>query len=133
MGHRNLDQDKVICAAVQTLKAQQQNNTNGYNTQNAASKAVLTGLNPKSIKENTEYAGLIYKDKNGLYRYTNPNGGNGDSSPVGSAPAGTTVYGDRIPTVTTRALGHATPPYGLTPRMIAITVTIFSRRYAAKS
>jgi RHS repeat-associated protein len=75
-------------------KAQQQNNTTGYNTQDAAAKAVLTGLNPKSIKENTEYAGLIYKDKNGLYHYTNPNGGNGDSSPVGSAPAGTTVYGD---------------------------------------
>ena len=74
--------------------AQQQNNTTGYTTQDAAAKAVLSGLNPKSIKENTEYAGLIYKDSNGLFHYTNPNGGNGDSSPVGSIPKGTTEYGD---------------------------------------
>src|SRR5271165_2234046 len=57
-------------------------------------KAVLTGLDPKSIKENKEYAGLIYKDSHGLYHYTNPNGGNGDSSSVGSLPRGTKEYGD---------------------------------------
>ena len=32
-------------------------------------------MNPKSIKENKEYAGLIYKDSNGLYHYTKPNAG----------------------------------------------------------
>jgi hypothetical protein len=95
-GHTEFDwafeaQQKAAAAA---KTAQQPNNTTGYKTQDEAAKAVLTGLNPKSIKENTEYAGLIYKDANGLYHYTNPTGGNGDSSAVGSAPKGTTVYGD---------------------------------------
>ena len=74
--------------------AQQQNNTTGYATQDQAAKAVLTWLNPQSIKEYKEYAGLIYKDANGLFHYNTPNPGTDTSSPVGTIPAGTTEYGD---------------------------------------
>jgi RHS repeat-associated protein len=74
--------------------AQQQNNTTGYSTQDAAAKAGLNAINPTSIKQNKEYAGLIYKDADGNYHYITPNKGKGTSSSVGTAPDGTTVVGD---------------------------------------
>jgi RHS repeat-associated protein len=77
-----------------TESAQQQNNTTGYSTQDAAAKAGLNAINPTSIKQNKEYAGLIYKDADGNYHYTTPNKGKGTSSSVGTAPDGTTVVGD---------------------------------------
>lgn len=75
-------------------KKQPPNNTTGYSTQDAAAKAVLTRINPQSIREFKEYAGLIYKDSSGKYHYTAPNPGTADSSDTGTAPNGATVVGD---------------------------------------
>ena len=52
--------------------AQQQNNVNGYQTQDGAARGALTGANPASIKANREYGGLIYSDKDGKYHYSGP-------------------------------------------------------------
>jgi RHS repeat-associated protein len=84
----------ALRAAQAAAQAQNQNNTTGYSTQDAAAKAVLGAINPKSIKKNKEYAGLIYKDAEGKYHYTKPHKGNGTTSDVGSTPNGTTVVGD---------------------------------------
>lgn len=71
--------------------------TNGpFATADAAAKAALKKANPKSIKDNLEYSGLIYK-KDGKYYYTGPaKGTDQGADPLGDAPApaGTKVVGD---------------------------------------
>jgi hypothetical protein len=76
--------------------AQQQNNANGYQTQDGAARGALTNSNPASIKANREYGGLIYKDKDGNYHYSGPviGGDQGVNPHDAVAPAGTTVVGD---------------------------------------
>ncbi len=76
--------------------AQQQNNTNGYQTQDNAAKGALAGANPASIKANLEYGGLIYEDKSGKYYYSGPvvGGDQGVNPHDAKAPDGTTVVGD---------------------------------------
>lgn len=44
----------------------------GYATADEAAIAVLNLINPVSIRENREYAGLIYRLPNGRYDYTQP-------------------------------------------------------------
>ena len=69
---------------------------NTFATQSEAAKAALNSANPVSIKQNTEYGGLIYKDANGRYGYTTPSAGTGtgfDPSSV-NIPSGTTLVGD---------------------------------------
>lgn len=44
----------------------------GYATADEAAIAVLNLINPVSIRENREYAGLIYRRPDGLYDYTRP-------------------------------------------------------------
>jgi hypothetical protein len=59
-------------------------------------KAALSEANPQSIKENTEYGGLVCKNKDGTYGYTKPEKGTGtrfDPSAV-TVPPGTTVVGN---------------------------------------
>ena len=66
--------------------------TNGpFATADAAAKAALKKANPKSIKDNLEYSGLIYK-KDGKYYYTGPKQGTDQgANPFDSpAPSGTT-------------------------------------------
>lgn len=87
-------QNAAVAEQKAKAPAQQQNNTTGYGTQDAAAKAGLNAINPTSIKQNKEYAGLIYKDADSNYHYTTPNKGKGTSSSVGTAPDGTTVVGD---------------------------------------
>jgi RHS repeat-associated protein len=74
----------------------QQNNANGYQTQNGAARAALTGANPDSIKANREYGGLIYVDKSGKYHYSGPviGGDQGVNPHDAGHPDGTTVVGD---------------------------------------
>jgi len=67
-----------------------------FATQDDAARVALRSANPRSIKANKEYAGLIYRGKDGKYYYTGPvrgsdQGANPHSAP---APAGTTVVGD---------------------------------------
>lgn len=67
-----------------------------FKTPQAAAKDAINFINPKSKQENTEYAGEIYKDKNGKYIATSPvkgtvDGANPHNSP---SPAGTDVKGD---------------------------------------
>jgi hypothetical protein len=67
-----------------------------FATQDDAARAALRNANPRSIRANREYAGLIYRDARGQYYYSGPvrgsdQGANPHSAP---APAGTTVAGD---------------------------------------
>ena len=67
-----------------------------YSAQDVAAYAALTDANPLSIRDNREYAGLIYRESDGRYFYTGPvrgsaTGANPYSAP---APAGATVVGD---------------------------------------
>jgi RHS repeat-associated protein len=61
-----------------------------YKTLDQAGKTVVAKINPKSIKENTEYAGRVVKNVNGTYGTTEPNKGTADGSSPGTVPAGTT-------------------------------------------
>lgn len=67
-----------------------------FDTQDEAARAALEAANPQSIKDNLEYGGMIYKDKNGKYGYTGPAKGtdagfNPTDAPI---PPGTTAAGD---------------------------------------
>lgn len=66
-----------------------------YETPEEAAKAALDNSNQKSIDENREAGGLIYKDKDGKYYYTGPAKGDGDHCCPADAPApdGTDVVG----------------------------------------
>jgi hypothetical protein len=67
-----------------------------FATQDEAARAALERANPDSIRDNREYAGLIYRGADGQYYYTGPvqgtdQGANPSDAP---APAGSTVVGD---------------------------------------
>ncbi|GIW44743.1 MAG: hypothetical protein KatS3mg077_2025 [Candidatus Binatia bacterium] len=47
----------------------------GYGDPDSAALAVLTRVNPQSIAENTEYGGLIYRERDGFFDFTPPLGG----------------------------------------------------------
>ncbi|HEX2724657.1 MAG TPA: DUF4329 domain-containing protein, partial [Beijerinckiaceae bacterium] len=67
-----------------------------YPTPEAAARAALREANPRSVAENREYAGLIYRGADGQYYYTGPVAGTPTSSRPNDAPApaGSTVVGD---------------------------------------
>lgn len=56
----------------------------------------MKSINRKSISENKEYAGQIYKNPDGTYGYTDPVQGTGDESHPSSSPtpSGTDVVGN---------------------------------------
>lgn len=85
----------VASIAPQPQQAKE-NNSTGYSTANEAAKAALEFINPKSIKENREYAGYIYRDKHGRYHYTGPaHGTDQESSPSDArAPKNSTIVGN---------------------------------------
>lgn len=66
-----------------------------YATQDLAAKAALRAANPDSIRDNREYAGLIYRDGTSFY-YTGPIQGSdqGANPSAAPAPAGAQVVGD---------------------------------------
>jgi hypothetical protein len=68
----------------------------GFATQDEAARAALEESNPKSIKDNREYGGYIYKDRDGTYGYTKPIKGSEDGVDLGktSVPAGKTEVGN---------------------------------------
>jgi Domain of unknown function (DUF4329) len=68
----------------------------GFATQDEAARAALTTANPRSIADNREYAGLIYRGSGGRYYYTGPIAGNdqGANPHNAPAPAGAQVVGD---------------------------------------
>lgn len=70
--------------------------TAGFATQDEAARAALQTANPQSIKDNLEYAGLIYRDANGRYFYTGPIKGTDQGANPANAPAppNTQVVGD---------------------------------------
>jgi len=60
----------------------------GFATVDAAAKAAMKKANPKSIKNNREYSGLIYKGSDGKYYYTGPaKGSDQGADPWSDAPA----------------------------------------------
>lgn len=67
-----------------------------FATQDEAAKAALGQANPQSIRDNREYAGLIYRDAQGRYYYSGPIMGSdqGADPSKAPAPAGTQVVGD---------------------------------------
>ena len=64
-----------------------------YKTPDTAAIQAEKDINPTSIKENTEYAGMIYKNPDGSYSYTSPNRGTTATSNPGSCPVGKKRYG----------------------------------------
>ena len=65
-----------------------------YKTMDKAAGDALNEINPKSVKQHKEYAGMLYKNKDGTFSYTKPNRGTKDgSSPGGpkSVPKKTTA------------------------------------------
>lgn len=80
----------------QAAQRQAQNNATGFDTQDQAAKAALMNSNGASIKQNKEYAGLIYKTNDDKYHYTGPVGGNdqGADPHDAKAPRGVKVVGD---------------------------------------
>lgn len=70
--------------------------TGPFATQDEAARAALRAANPQSIKDNREYAGLIYRDEAGQYYFTGPVQGSdqGANPHKAPAPAGTQVVGD---------------------------------------
>ncbi len=95
----SLDKEKEAeeAAAQAAQQAQNQaNNHTGYDTQDQAARAALNNSNGASIKQNKEYAGLIYKDQQGKYHYTGPVGGTdqGANPHDAKAPHGVKVVGD---------------------------------------
>lgn len=67
-----------------------------FDTQDEAAKAALDSANPRSIAENREYGGVIYRDTDGKYYFTGPGAGSetGFNPSTTPAPSGTTVVGD---------------------------------------
>ena len=64
-----------------------------YSSQHGAAYDATNSINPLSIRNNSEYGGMIYQNPNGTYSYTPPNsGGNASVNPGGPAacPSGTT-------------------------------------------
>ena len=65
-------------------------------TADDAARAALNACNEKSIKDNREYSGMIYKDKDGKFYYTGPvKGSDQGANPFRDAPSppGTTDVG----------------------------------------
>lgn len=70
--------------------------TGPFDTPDDAARAALNATNPTSIRENREYAGLIYRGPDGKYYYTGPVHGSGVGANPRNAPAppGAQVVGD---------------------------------------
>ncbi|GEM_PF-3868680 len=54
-----------------------------FSDQHDVAKDISNKINPQSISENREYAGMIYRNKDGTYSYTQPNAGTTDGSNPG--------------------------------------------------
>lgn len=67
-----------------------------FATADDAARAALTDANPKSIRDNLEYGGLVYKDSKGDYYFTGPIMGSdqGVDPAMAAAPAGATIVAD---------------------------------------
>jgi RHS repeat-associated protein len=65
-----------------------------YLSRRDAGSAALRDINGRSIRENREYAGIIYKNSDGTYSYTPPRKGDEHKSNTGIAPIGNEVVGD---------------------------------------
>jgi uncharacterized protein RhaS with RHS repeats len=69
-----------------------------FATADGAAKAALVNANPKSIRDNLEYGGLIYKTPNGRYDFTKPTRGTDQGvnpwSAQGAVPKCAQVVGD---------------------------------------
>ncbi len=65
-----------------------------YKTKDAAGAQAVRDVNGASIKQDREYGGTVYRNKDGSYSYTAPNQGTRDTVDTGSAPAGTRQVGD---------------------------------------
>jgi hypothetical protein len=59
-----------------------------YKTPDAAAIQAEKDINPTSIKEDTEYAGMIYQNPDSSFSYTAPNKGTQAGSNPGSCPSG---------------------------------------------
>lgn len=70
----------------------------GVSEQDHAGRLALAGANPRSIRENLEYGGLIYELPSGRYSYTRPlpgtDQGFNPSSARSTVPPGAIVVGD---------------------------------------
>jgi len=57
-----------------------------YPTADAAAIDAIRDINPTSIRKNVEFAGRIYRNKDGTFSYTSPNEGGEDWSAPGVCP-----------------------------------------------
>jgi RHS repeat-associated protein len=65
-----------------------------YRSSSEAGYQAVKDINGKSIKEDREYAGRIYKNPDGTYSYTEPRRGTKHTSDAGGIPEGTEDGGD---------------------------------------
>ena len=64
-----------------------------YKTAEEATKNAIRNTNRRSIKENREFAGCIYRRSDGIYEYMAPSRGTVDRSYFNSVPYDTTLVG----------------------------------------
>ena len=57
-----------------------------YKTRDQAASAAVRDINDTSKRQDREYAGRIYQNRDGTYSYTPPNAGNAHKSVAGSPP-----------------------------------------------
>lgn len=83
-------------ATIQECPLALKTNNGPFATPDAAARAALTEANPKSIHDNLEYGGLIYKDDKGDYYYSGPiKGSDQGVDPANAiAPNGSTIVAD---------------------------------------
>ncbi|HXA84463.1 MAG TPA: SpvB/TcaC N-terminal domain-containing protein [Candidatus Dormibacteraeota bacterium] len=76
--------------------ARTQNAGAGFRTQRQAARAALRDANPRSVRANREFGGVIYRTPGGRHHYTPPARGSVDgfTPNPGARPAGTTLVGD---------------------------------------
>ncbi len=65
-----------------------------YPTKDKAGKDAVRDINPTSIRKHQEFAGVIYRNPDGSYSYTQANPGSGAGSNIGVCPPGKTMAGD---------------------------------------
>ena len=84
------------CAGSPTQSRSNATSNGPFATADAAARAALTEANPKSIRDNLEYGGLIYEDAKGDYYYSGPVMGSeqGVDPANAAAPAGATIVAD---------------------------------------
>jgi len=100
----------VGAAALSSSGSESQDDIVRFNSQNAAARAKLNAVNPKSVRENREYGGYVFINPDGSYAATPEVPGNNDSVLL-PAPVSVTLYGGVRATATYHTHAAFDPRY----------------------